>query len=75
LKQAWPQFLYKSSTFLNKEAPKSGIKQLNSIKLPKYTYRNISTVLFHVFLAFDSISMHFQHTNHSPGPLKMVSPR
>jgi len=34
----------------------TGIKQLNRINMPKYTYRNISNIFFHAVPAFGSIS-------------------
>jgi len=46
--------------------------------MPKYTSRNVSdtsTACRTTFLAFDSISKHFHHTNHSPVSLDLVLPR
>jgi len=62
LKQAWAyqiHFFCKSFTFWNIKVPKSGIKQLNSVNMPRFSYRNITNALFHAFLAFGRISKHY----------------
>jgi len=50
-------------------------KQLNFVNMLKHTSRNVSNTTLHAFLVFGSISKHFHHTSHSPGPLDLLSPR
>jgi len=57
--------LQKFHFFETIKAANIGLKQLNIINMPKYTYRNVCNTFFYAFLAFGNISKHFHHTNQS----------
>ena len=50
------------------KAANTVISQWNFINMSKYNCRNVRNIFCHAFLAFGSISKHFQHANCCPIP-------